>query len=334
MRCNCLIGYVLVTANILLPLMGCQNWTATPDSGASRPGPKITFESLVHDFGEVAPQSRNTCEFKFSNSGDSLLKISGVEVCCGITAEVDKNDYASGESGVVRVHYRASSQLGLDEKRFYVYSNDWARRTVTLTLKANVVRKVEWEPASLKLVLNKPNAGCPQIKIRSLDGKQFAVTGFKSTGDCITADINPSMQATEFVLEPKADLEKLQKNLNGRIDISGTHPDWGEVTITFDVVPRFTVNPSMIIVFNAKAREPVIKNILILNNYGEDFDIESTSSENNFIKVVNQKKIDNGYQFDVQIIPPEAKGAANFYDKFLVNIKGQEQLAISCRGFY
>jgi len=334
MRCNCLILHFLVAGVVLLLLNGCQNGTTTPPSAATRPGPRITFEKVVHDFGSVAPQTRKSCEFKFSNTGDSLLKISSVEVCCGVKAEADKSDYAPGESGVVKVEYRVSGQLGSEVKRFYVHSNDWANRKVTLTLQANVVRRVEWEPTSLKLALNKPNAGCPKITIKGLDGKPFAITAFRSTGDCITVDINPSLQATQFVLEPKADLEKLQKNLSGSIDISGTHPEWGEVTITFDVLARFTINPSMIIVFNAKAREPVVRNILILNNYGEDFEIESTSSENNLIKVLNQKKVDNGYQFEVEIIPPDTEDKTNFADKFLVNIKGREQLAISCRGFY
>lgn len=334
MRCNCLILHVLVAAHVLLLPTGCQKWTTTPQSLATRPGPRITFEKVVHDFGEVAPQTRKSCEFKFSNTGDSPLRISEVEVCCGVKAEADKSDYAAGESGAVKVEYRVSSQLGSEVKRFYVHCNDWGNRKVTLTLQANVVRRVEWEPTSLKLALNKPNAGCPQITVKGLDGKPFAITAFKSTGDCIIADINPSLQATQFVLEPKVDLEKLQKNLSGRIDITGNHPEWGEVTITFDVLPRFTINPSMIIVFNAKAREPTVRDILILNNYGEDFEVVSTSSENNFIKVLNQKKVDNGYQFEVEIIPPDTEGKTNFTDKFLVNIKGREQLAISCRGFY
>jgi len=319
---------------VSLLLTGCQEGTTIPGSAATRPGPRITFEKVVHEFGSVAPQTRKSCEFKFCNTGDRPLKISGVEVCCGVKAEADKSDYAPGESGVVKVEYRVSSQLGSEVKRFYVHSNDWGSRKTTLTLQANVVRRVEWEPSNLKLALNKPNAGCPQITIKGLDGKPFAITAFKSTGDCITADINPSLQATQFVIQPKADLEKLQKNLSGRIDISGTHPEWGQVTITFDVLPRFTINPSMIIVFNAKAREPVVKNILILNNYGEDFEIVSTSSENNLIKVLNQKKVDKGYQFEVEITPPATEGAINFTDKFLVNVKGREQLVISCRGFY
>lgn len=334
MRCNCPILRVLAAACILPVLTGCEKWTTTPESLATRPGPKITFEKVVHDFGEVGPQMRKGCEFKFENSGDSLLKISGVEVCCGVKAELDKYDYAPGERGVLKVEYRATSQLGSDEKHFYVRSNDWGKPAVTLTLKSNVVPRVEWEPTNLKLALNKPNAGCPQITIKGLDGKPFAITAFKSTGDCINADIVPAVQATEFVLEPKVDLEKLQKNLSGRIDITGTHPEWGEVTIPFDVLPRFTVNPSMIIVFKAKAREPTVRNILVLNNYGEDFEVESTSSENNLIRVQNQKKVDNGYQLEVEIIPPDVQGATSFADKFLVNIKGREQLTVPCRGFY
>jgi len=333
MRGNVLIFPVLSAAFILLLQAGCQR-PVTGITDANRPGPKITFEKTIHDFGDVGPQTRKTCEFKFENSGDSVLRISEVEVCCGVTAEVDKQEYSPGESGVVKVEYQVSSQPGSEEKRFYVRSNDWARHTVTLTLKANVVPKVQWQPDSLKLVFNKPNAGCPEITIKALDGKPFAITEFKSTGDCITADVDRSAKAAEFVLQPKVDVEKLKKNMSGYIYITGTHSEWDKVTIVYEALPRFTSNPSMIIVFNARPKQPIVKDVLLINNYGEDFEVDSTSAKNDYIKVRNQKKLDNGYKFEVEITPPDAAAQSNFTDELVINIKDKGQFSILCRGFY
>jgi hypothetical protein len=335
MRCNRLI-LVLGAAFILLIQTGCQRQATEGQAvtDADRPGPKITFEKVVHDFGEVGPRTNKTCEFKFTNTGDSLLKIPKVDACCGVEAKSDRKEYAPGESGTVKVEYHVGSQLGADVNRLDVYTNDWARRTVTLTIMAKVVQKIELEPAKLKLALNKENAGCPEITISSRDGKSFALTEFKSTGDSITADVDRSMTATKFVLQPKVNLEKLQKNSSGRIDISTTHPECDKVTVYFEGLPIFTINPSRIIAFNAKPREPILRKLLILNNYGDDFEVESTSSKNKFVQVLARKKVDKGYQFDVQIMPPDAVEERTFADELFVNIKGQERLVITCRGFY
>jgi hypothetical protein len=292
------------------------------------------FEKVVHDWGEVGQRTKKTCEFKFTNTGDGLLKILKVEGCCGMTAESDKQEYRPGESGIVKVVYQVGSQPGPVTAHLYVYTNDWARQTVTLTVTAKVVQMIELEPNKLELSLNKENAGCPAITIRSRDGRPFALTEFKSTGDCITAELDPSAEATEFVLQPSVDLKRVQENLNGRIDISVTHPECGGATIPFEVLPRFTVNPSMIIVFKAKPQEPMMRSLLVLNNYGESFEVESTSSKNGFVKVLAQKQVRNGYEFELEITPPDAKGKSNFADELVVNIKGRERLLITCRGFY
>jgi len=336
MRRRCLVPIILTAVSVLLLEIGCQKQAANDQTviDANRPGPRITFEKVVHDFGEVGPGTQQTCEFKFSNTGDSVLEITEIEVCCGVTAESDKQKYAPGESGVLKVQYRVGGQLGSDTKVLYVHSNDWARSKVALTLKAQVVQKIIWEPKALKLALNKANGGCPDITIRSRDGKPFAITAFKSTGDCITAPADRSVEAAEFVLQPKVDLERLQKNLDGHIDIRITHPESGDVAIPFEVLPPFTITPSMIIVFNAKPREPMATKLLIINNYGEDFEVESTSSKNGFVRVLAQKQIRNGYQFELEVTPPDAKGRTNFSDEFLVDIKGRDGLAITCRGFY
>ncbi len=308
---------------------------AKDETALDKPVPKITFEKTIYDFGEVGTGAKKrVAEFKFTNTGDGLLEITEVERCCGVVTRLDKTDYAPGESGVLKVEYQSSPKAGLDRKIVYVKSNDKTSPRIALTIKVRIVSKVSYSPKRLRLFLEEGNAGCPKIVLSSLDNQPFAITKFKSTGDCITADIDSSVEATKFILEPSVDMEKLNNNLKGSINISLTHPEEKVARIFFDVLPKFSISPPLIITFGAEPQKPIVRKVTVLNNYGGDFEIESASSKDDTIKVLSQKKIRNGYQFEVEIMPPPAEGKTQFVDVFFVKIKGGNGLGIVCRGFY
>ena len=297
--------------------------------------PKITFEKTVYDFGQVGTGAKKrVAEFKFTNTGDGLLEITDVEKCCGVVTRLEKTEYAPGESGVLKAEFTSSPKAGLDKKIVYVKSNDKTSPRIALTIKLRIVSKVSCSPKRLQLFLEEENAGCPKIVLSGLDNQPFAITKFKSTADCITADIDGSVEATKFILEPSIDMEKLNNNLKGRINISLTHPEEKEANIFFDVLPKFRISPPLILTFNAEPQKPIVRKITVLNNYGGDFEIESASSKNNTIKVLSREKIRDGYQFKVEIMPPPAEGKTQFADVFFVKIKGGSVLGIVCRGFY
>jgi hypothetical protein len=122
-------------------------------------------------------------------------------------------------------------------RKLVMHSNDPNTPAINLTIKAKVVLQIDWEPKRLKLFLDEENAGSSNITISSIDKRPFSITGFKSTADCITADYDPTVEATEFVLETKVDTEKLQKNLKGRINISLNHPMGNAAVILYSVLP-------------------------------------------------------------------------------------------------
>ncbi len=301
----------------------------------NRPAPKITFEQEICDFGDVGPGTTKTCEFKFTNAGNRPLEITDIEKCCGVVARLGKRKYVPGESGILKVQPRFGSGPGSWSRRVYVNSSDKKRPRVALTIKAKIVAKVDWEPKRLKFSPKKDEAGCPKITLRCLDNQLFSITGFKSTADCITADYDPSTEATKFILQPKINLEKLRKGLSGVINISLTHPDFDTVTIVFDVLPKFTISPPTIVVFDATPNKPLVRKVWVLNNTGEDFEVESTSSRNNIVNVLGQERVGKGYLREVELTPPAIEGDRKvFTDVLSVNIKGSEKLMVSCRGFY
>jgi hypothetical protein len=364
MKCNRLILTIFIAAFACLLQIGWEEQAvavggAKPEVTASEPAsgsvkaetapatvkgkPVITFEKLVHDFGNIEPGSKNVCEFKFTNTGDSLLKITDVSKTCGCTPfTLEKMEYKPGESGTLKVEYNASRQPTSVKKTLVVSSNDEAKPKVELVIKAEIVSKMDYQPKKLDLLLDKENAGCPAITIKSLDGKPFSIRGFRVSGQrgliekVITADYNSSVEATQFVLQPKVDVEKLRKELGGSIEITLTHPESGVISIPFEVLPRFKITPPSLIIYKADMEKPVTREVWILSNYNEDFEVESTSSQEGAIKVLSQEKIDNRYKFELEITPPATeKGRKGFFtDTFFVNIKGGEKLKITCRMFY
>jgi len=307
---------------------------AKPDDGK---GPRIKFDELIHNFGDIAPGNRNNCEFQFKNVGNALLKIIDIKTDCGCTVfSLDKREYAPGEAGTVKVEYHAAAVASLATKHVYVTTNDTVNPRITLTLKARIVDRVSYEPRALKLFLKGGDDKLPKVTLTSLDGKPFKITGVKSSVNSISAQFDPDVEATKFVLELKVDKAQLRKVTNGVVEFSLTHPDARSISIPFTALTQFTLNPPTIIVFDAEPGKLIIRdNVTILNNYQEDFEIASVKSKTGITEVAEQEKINYGHKFSLRITPPDATpGTQRFSDVVTITVKGGESLTINCQGFY
>jgi hypothetical protein len=350
MRRNNTILFLLTVLALIMLNSGCQEQAkveeqlkaaptgdeelATVVNDPNQPSPKMKFEKVTLDFGKVGPLTKSTGEFNFTNMGEEVLKITKVGQCCGVVTKLEKDEYAPGESGTLKVTYNAPVVTGPQMRQLVVHSNDKFNEGVRLTIKAEIVAKIACKPDKLKLFFDEENAGCGKLTITSLDEKPFSITGIRSTGNCITAQFDPTVKAKEFVLDLKVDMEALEKNSKGSIDINLTHPEGKIANVRYDVVPKYTITPQMLIVFNAEPHKTVLRKVLILNNYKEDFEIESTSSKNNAIKVIGHSKVNNGYQFEIEITPPEQDKQLRFTDVLNIDIKGGEKKSIICNGYY
>jgi len=363
MKPNWLILTILIITCCLLLQAGCEEEAMAPRQGLSSDwfrqfnqlqqssspavttrsttrnrgtAPKIEFEQVVHDFGNVGPGTSNLCEFKFTNAGNGTLKIGEITKTCGCTPfSLAKKEYAPGESGILKVNYFSEQLRGQTTKQLVIHSNDRARPEVTLAIKADIMIQVNHEPKTLNLLLKQENANCPQLTLTSIDNQPFSITSFKSTANCITADYNPSEKATKFVLQPKVDMEKLEKTLNGRIEIGLTHPECKTISVGVSTLPKFKIAPRSIIVRGMATQQPIVKKLRILNNYDEDFELESFSSSKGAVKVLSNAIVRNGYELELEITPPASKNTKRiFTEKFFVKTKEGLQLEIPCNVFY
>jgi hypothetical protein len=305
------------------------------DPKAEAVGPKLTFESLVNDFGEIGPSTKNPCEFKFTNTGDKPLKITDVTKACGCTKPTwDRKSFAPGESGVIKVTYSASSTIGKVTKRLTAVSNDKDNKRINLTIKAHIAKKIKITPERLNLVFNKENAGCPTIKVNSVDNRPFAITNIMVPGKCMAIAYDPTVEATEFVLEPNVDMDKLKKNLSGYIQVRMTHPKCRSIRAHYTATPRFKTTLRTLIVREADPNVSTTRIIWVLSNYGEDMEVESVSSSKNSVTLVSKEKVDNRYKLTIKVTPPDPKAKNIMTDTLYINVKGDERLTVTCRFYY
>jgi hypothetical protein len=307
----------------------------TPAPKREGPPPQIQFKNAAVDLGNIKPESKNVANYTFTNVGKGTLKILDIVKTCGCTPfELTKREYAPGESGTIKVEYQATKAGGTVLKHLFVMSNDPNNPRQELTLKANVVLQVVIEPQTMQLSLDAADANVPAITIYSKDNKPFTIKGIESSGNAVTAQIDPNASAAKFVIQPKVDLAKLKTNLNGYVKFNITHPDIDMVTVTYTAMAEFEAQPASLILRNATPQKIEERELWVKNNYNKPFEIESVVSKNGYVKVSKEEKLNSVYKLKLEITPPEMQKTMFFSDVLTVRIKNGGTLDITCRGFY
>jgi hypothetical protein len=342
-------GLILGLAIGFLLQTGCQS---TPEADLpvpakaaepAAPVPTISFAGLVHDFGEISPRSKHVCEFRFKNTGTATLRLKPkIGSTCGCTVPMlNRVNYGPGQSGVIKVTYSAGTSIGSIKKTMTVHCNDPAQTQVKLTIKAKIVQKVVCEPQKLALRLKDANAACPSIALRSQDGVSFSITKVTSSGTTMTAAFDPNVQAQSFMLQPIVDLEKLEKRLVGYLLVDVTHPECRQVRIQYSTLREYQFKPAYVMAFNMEPNEPATKEVLLTNNYGDDFDIQSVSSLRGIVELVKQEKQTSegkqggAYRLELSLTPPaNLKRGRMFVDVLSLQLSNGKVLKLNCRGVY
>lgn len=104
----------------------------------------ITFEKVLHDFGDIEYEGNGTCEFYYKNTGKEPLVLENVRASCGCTIpEWSKEPLKKGKKAVIKVKYD-TKRVGQFQKTITVVSNA-SNSTEQLTIKGNVLQNTNGE---------------------------------------------------------------------------------------------------------------------------------------------------------------------------------------------
>ena len=90
-------------------------------------GPKMTFDSATHNFGDVERKGGDLVkEFRFVNKGDAPLVIKKITKSCSCMSVVySRKPVMPGESAVIKIKYEPHKvEPGIFHKAIQIYSNE------------------------------------------------------------------------------------------------------------------------------------------------------------------------------------------------------------------
>jgi len=100
--------------------------------------PEISFNTLVHDFGEITEGEKVAYVFTFTNTGTGSLVINNASASCGCTVpKYSRKPLAPGQKGTMEVVFNTSGFGGIQTKTISVQSNA-KTPVVVLAVKADV----------------------------------------------------------------------------------------------------------------------------------------------------------------------------------------------------
>jgi hypothetical protein len=124
------LSRIFIFALSILSLQSCSQNSDKEEKG----NPKIKFEHLEFDFGNIEMGEQVSHRFIYKNAGTGNLKIENVIVSCGCTlVNYDKNPIAEGKESFIEVSFNSDGYRGLQKKDVEVYSSCDSSKTV-LTL--------------------------------------------------------------------------------------------------------------------------------------------------------------------------------------------------------
>lgn len=131
-------------------------WSLLPTVLSMAAGPRMLFETVEHDFGDVIHGESPSVELNLTNRGDGVLVLGEIDSSCGCAKGLRGNrEIAPGESSKIFTQiYTQGMSSGSHSKTIEVHSNDPEHPLTTVKLKFNVIRNVSIEPGALAASLS------------------------------------------------------------------------------------------------------------------------------------------------------------------------------------
>lgn len=112
-------------------------------SAQEKVGPKMTFDSATHNFGDVERKGGDLVkEFRFVNNGDEPLVIKKITKSCSCTTvNYSRKPVMPGQSGVITIKYEPHKvEEGVFNRVIQIYTNA-SNKARILAIQGNSIEK-------------------------------------------------------------------------------------------------------------------------------------------------------------------------------------------------
>lgn len=145
---------------------------------------KMVLDTLEVDFGRILDDVNTEFrEITFRNEGDASLIIHDLRASCGCTVgELDKREYAPGETGVLRIQFRPQGKRNLVRQTVTITTNDESlpNAQARIDVTAFVMPIVSVDPTMVNLGM---------LRRGEFVSSFFSVTGLAEDFDIVTVDV-------------------------------------------------------------------------------------------------------------------------------------------------
>ena len=283
------VGLVVIVAAVLLAVNGGKGpQTAAPPSTTPAPaqsllttapgavpaagvsGPKISFASSVHDFGQIKGTEVVKCTFMFTNVGNQVLEVTNVQASCGCTTAGDwSRKVEPGKTGTIPIQFNGANFSGQVAKSITVTCNDPTQPTVGLQITANIWKPIQVTPQYAVLnVTAEAQSNATTVRIVSNEQEPLTLSAPENSNPAFAVELKTNQPGKEFELTVRTVPPLPPGNRQGQITLktSSTNMPVINVNAWANVQPMVAVMPSQISLPAAPLTNPMPYTLTLRNN--------------------------------------------------------------------
>lgn len=274
-------GIISRALAVSIVTVGAALWGAEPPATPAPPtntpvapaatngiGPKIQFETTVHDFGRAKSGEVVKYTYGFTNTGDQVLELSGVQACGCITADFTRK-VDPGQTGAVPISFNSAGYSGPVIKTITVTCNDRTNPRPMLQFKGTIWKPIDVIPqfAVLNLSADAPLASTTVVITNNMPDL-VTLSAPQCSNPAFAAELKTDQPGKEFrlVITPVAPLPAGNAQAIITLQTSSTNMPVITITAFANVRTAVTINPPQIVLSIAPLAQPETNTISLIDN--------------------------------------------------------------------
>jgi hypothetical protein len=223
---------------------------------------------MVHDFGKAKSGDQVKYTYIFTNIGDQVLELSGVQACGCITADWTKK-VEPGQTGTVPIGFNSAGYSGPITKTIVVTCNDKTNPRPVLQFKGTVWKPIDVTPqfAVLNLTADSPLASATVLITNNLP-EPITLSAPQCSNPAFVVELSTNQPGRSFrvVISPASRLPS--GSVSAQITLKTTSTNMPVITISAvaNVQPPVTINPSQIVLPPAPLAQAQTNTISFIDN--------------------------------------------------------------------